>query len=146
MHGMAYYIFLKSLRSLEEFSKNPHNKISPKSPPTNFQSLCIFKNPISYSKRIFPPNSGHSASRPAHSPDLGLPAGTSHPIHLPGPPAQRPPLLSLTTGSRSPSSSSGLAGLRLIPVVPQPHPSRHGRPPPMQDPPPSTIKSKLYGT
>jgi hypothetical protein len=40
---MAYHIFLKSLRSPEEFMKNPHIKIPPKSPPTNFQSLCIFK-------------------------------------------------------------------------------------------------------
>jgi hypothetical protein len=42
---MAYYIFLKSLRSLEEFRKNPHVKIPPKS-PTNFQILGKFKNPI----------------------------------------------------------------------------------------------------
>jgi hypothetical protein len=46
LHGMAYYIFLKSLRSLEEFRKNPHVKIPPKSPSTNFQSLGKFKNPI----------------------------------------------------------------------------------------------------
>jgi hypothetical protein len=43
---MACYIFLKSLRSLEEFRKNRHVKIPPKSPSTNFQSLCKFKNPI----------------------------------------------------------------------------------------------------
>jgi hypothetical protein len=43
---MAYYIFLKSLRSIEEFRKNPHVKIPPKSPSTNFQSLDKFKNPI----------------------------------------------------------------------------------------------------
>jgi hypothetical protein len=43
---MAYYIFLKSLRSLKEFRKNPHVKISPKSSSTNFQSLNKFKNPI----------------------------------------------------------------------------------------------------
>jgi hypothetical protein len=40
---MAYYIFLKSLRSLEEFRKNPHVKIPPKSPSTNFPSLGKFK-------------------------------------------------------------------------------------------------------
>jgi hypothetical protein len=45
LHDMAYYIFLKSLRSLEEFRKDPHVKIPPKS-PTNFQSLGKFKNPI----------------------------------------------------------------------------------------------------
>jgi hypothetical protein len=43
---MAYYIFLKSLRSLEEFRKNPHVKIPPQSPSTNFQSLGKLKNPI----------------------------------------------------------------------------------------------------
>jgi hypothetical protein len=50
---MAYYIFLKSLRSLEEFRKNPHAKIPPKSLSTNFQSLGKFKNPIFIQKRIF---------------------------------------------------------------------------------------------
>jgi hypothetical protein len=53
LHGMAYYIFLKSLRSLEEFRKNPHIKIPPKSPCTNIQSLGIFKNPNFILKRIF---------------------------------------------------------------------------------------------
>jgi hypothetical protein len=43
LHGMAYYIFLKSLRSLEEFRKNHHVKIPPKSPSTNFPSLGKFK-------------------------------------------------------------------------------------------------------
>jgi hypothetical protein len=46
MHCMAYYIFLKSLRSLEEFWKNPHVKIPPKFPSTIFQSLGKFKNPV----------------------------------------------------------------------------------------------------
>jgi hypothetical protein len=32
------------LRSLEEFRKNPHVKIPPKSPCANFQSLCILEN------------------------------------------------------------------------------------------------------
>jgi hypothetical protein len=36
LYDMAYYIFLKSWRSLEEFRKNPHLKIPPKSPSTNF--------------------------------------------------------------------------------------------------------------
>jgi hypothetical protein len=49
---MAYYIFLKSLNSLEEFSKNPHIEIPPKS-PTNFQSLGKFKNPIFNSEILF---------------------------------------------------------------------------------------------
>jgi hypothetical protein len=54
LHGMACYIFLKSLRSLEEFRKNPHVKIPPKSPSTNFQSLGKFKNPILIQKFFFP--------------------------------------------------------------------------------------------
>jgi hypothetical protein len=53
LHGKAYYIFLKSLRSLEEFRKNPHVKIPPKSPSTNFQSLDKFKNPVLIQKFIF---------------------------------------------------------------------------------------------
>jgi hypothetical protein len=53
LHGMAYYIFLKSLRSLEEFKKNPHVKIPPKSPSTNFQTLGKFKNPIFNSEILF---------------------------------------------------------------------------------------------
>jgi hypothetical protein len=50
---MAYIIFLKYLRSLEEFRKNPHVKIPPKSPCANFQSLGIFKNSIFIRKGIF---------------------------------------------------------------------------------------------
>ncbi len=50
---MAYFIFLKYLRSLEEFRKNPHVKIPPKSPCANFQSLGIFKNSIFIRKGIF---------------------------------------------------------------------------------------------
>jgi hypothetical protein len=49
---MAYYIFLTSLRSLEEFRKNPHVKIPPKS-PTNFQSLGKFKIPFFNSEILF---------------------------------------------------------------------------------------------
>jgi hypothetical protein len=41
------------LRSLEEFRKNPHVKIPPKSPSANFQSLGIFKNSIFIRKEIF---------------------------------------------------------------------------------------------
>jgi hypothetical protein len=50
---MAYFIFLKSLRSLEEFRKYPHVKIPPKSSCANFQSLTIFKNLIFIQKGIF---------------------------------------------------------------------------------------------
>jgi hypothetical protein len=50
---MAYFIFLKYLRSLEEFRKNPPIKIPPKSSCANFQSLGIFKNLIFIRKGIF---------------------------------------------------------------------------------------------
>jgi hypothetical protein len=63
---MAYFIFLKSLRSLEEFRKNPHVKIPPKSPPTNFQSLGILENQILFGKEFsftFGPT-GREASQP----------------------------------------------------------------------------------
>jgi hypothetical protein len=50
---MANYIFLKSLRNLEEFRKNPHVKIPPKSPCAKFQSLGKFKNPIFIRKEFF---------------------------------------------------------------------------------------------
>jgi hypothetical protein len=67
---MAYYIFLKSLRSLEEFRKNPPVKIPPKSPSTNFQSLGKIKNPIFNSEILFldfgPPDLvAHPASQPS---------------------------------------------------------------------------------
>jgi hypothetical protein len=58
---MAYFIFLKYLRSLEEFRKNPHVKSPPKSPCANFQSLGIFKNLMFYSKRNFLQISAHPA-------------------------------------------------------------------------------------
>jgi hypothetical protein len=69
---MAYYIFLKSLRSLEEFRKNPHLKIPPKSPCANFQSHGKFKNPIFIRKRIFlrfrPNRPSGQPARPASQP------------------------------------------------------------------------------
>jgi hypothetical protein len=83
---MAYYNFLKSLRSLEEFRKNPHIKIPPKSPPTNFQSLVIFKNPIFIPTQIFLQHSAQSApaaSRPTQ------PFGPFSPTGLLPPPATK---------------------------------------------------------
>jgi hypothetical protein len=50
---MAYFIFLKYSRSLEEFRKNAHVKIPPKSSCANFQSPGKFKNPIFNSKILF---------------------------------------------------------------------------------------------
>jgi hypothetical protein len=67
LHGMAYYIFLKSLRSLEEFRKNPHVKIPTKSSSTIFQSLAIIKNQILFRKESFlhfRPN--RPSGQPAH--------------------------------------------------------------------------------
>jgi hypothetical protein len=63
---MAYFIFLKYLRSLEEFRKNPCVQIPPKSSCANFQSLGIFKNSI-LSKKNFSSTFGSIgpvASRP----------------------------------------------------------------------------------
>jgi hypothetical protein len=87
---MAYYTFLKSLRSLEEFRKNPHVKIPPKSPSTNFQSLGKFKNPIFNTEILFldfgPADlAAHSASglaSPLAAPPpqaKAVPAGPSNP-------------------------------------------------------------------
>jgi hypothetical protein len=64
---MTWHIlfFKKYLDSLEEFRKNRHIKTPPKSPPTNFQSLGIFKNPIFIQKRIFLQLLAQSAQQPA---------------------------------------------------------------------------------
>jgi hypothetical protein len=80
---MAYFIFLKSLRILEEFRKNPHVKIPPKSSCANFQSLAIFKKLIFIQKGIFLRISAHPAPpRPTLSrfapKDAGSPLGPSH--------------------------------------------------------------------
>jgi hypothetical protein len=93
---MTYYIFLKSLRSLEEFRKNPQVKIPPKSPSTNFQSLGKFKNRIFNSEIIFlafgPANlAAHSASGPASPPAAPFPVGRNRPGR-PIQPARRPRL------------------------------------------------------
>jgi hypothetical protein len=64
LHGMTYYIFLKSLRSQEEFRKNPHVKIPPKSPSTNFQSIGKFKNPIFLFRNSFSLLSARPTLRP----------------------------------------------------------------------------------
>jgi hypothetical protein len=76
---MAYYIFPKSLTSLEKFRKNPHVKIPPKSPSTIFQSLAIINNQILFGKEFFlhiRPN------RPSNQP--------AHPASQPSPPHRRP--------------------------------------------------------
>jgi hypothetical protein len=83
---MAYYIFLKSLRRLEEFRKNPIVKIPPKSPPTKFQRLAIIKNQIFIQKRIFlhfgpkrpSGQSARPASQPGHPPGARLLPQAAH--------------------------------------------------------------------
>jgi hypothetical protein len=81
---MEYYIFLKPLRSQEEFIKNPHVKIPPKSPSTNFQSLCKFKNPIFNSEILFLDFS--PADLVAHSA-----SGLARPLAAPPPQAETVP-------------------------------------------------------
>jgi hypothetical protein len=66
---MAYYIFLISSRSLEEFRKNPYVKIPPKSPSKISKALVNLKNPIFNSEILFLDFSpadlaAHSASGP----------------------------------------------------------------------------------
>jgi hypothetical protein len=99
---MTYYIFLKSLRSLEEFRKNSHVKIPPKSPSTNFQSLAIIKNQILFGKEFFPSLLAQSAQRPAS------PSGLSA---RPAPPPP-PPFLPQAMHTRS--AHPGLRGLAVF--------------------------------
>jgi hypothetical protein len=146
---MAYYIFLKSLRSLEEFRKNPQVKIPPKSPSTNFQSLGKFKNPIFNSEILFldfgPADlAAHSSSAPASplaapppqtetvsvgpsSPRVGrVFAGNMSSLLVHAFRARRLSLVPLTTGPRlsapSPTSSR--------PISPTPPPIPGHRAPP----------------
>jgi hypothetical protein len=108
---MAYFIFLKYLDSLEHFRKNPHVKIPPKSPSTNFQSLGIFKNQIFIQKRIF------LHFRPNRPSGLSSQSQPTSPLPHVDPPASRPSGLrpahpafpsppSLTCGPHRSSSSS----------------------------------------
>jgi hypothetical protein len=84
------------LRSLEEFRKNPHVKIPPKSPSTNFQSLGKSKNPIFNSEIVFltfgPANlAARLASGPANPRAATFPVGRNRPGR-PIQPARRSPL------------------------------------------------------
>jgi hypothetical protein len=93
---MAYYIFLKSLKNLEELRKNPHVKIPPNFPCPNFQSLGKFKNPISNSKIFFftfgPADlAAHSAYGPA-GPHWPLFSHRPKPTGRPKPLGPRAPL------------------------------------------------------
>jgi hypothetical protein len=85
---MAYYIFLKSLRSIEDFRKNPHVKIPPKS-PTNFQSLGKFKNPIFNSEILFLDfGPADLAAHPASHPSQPTGHAISRRLKVPGRPIQ----------------------------------------------------------
>jgi hypothetical protein len=95
---MAYYIFLKSLRSLEEFRKNPRVKIPPKSPSINFQSLGKFKNPIFNSEILF------LAFGPA-DPAARLASGPASPLAAPPPQVETVP-----AGPSSPRVGRAFAG------------------------------------
>jgi hypothetical protein len=132
---MAYYIFLKSLRSLEEFRKNPHVKIPPKSPSTNFQSPAIIKNQIFIQKSIFlhfwpirpSGQPAYSTSRPTPPPSLHFPRLACRPTPSPGLRSVAQPSLP-AQGSHLPPSdatppSSALSRRRVkIPWLPQPPP------------------------
>jgi hypothetical protein len=123
---MAYYIFLKSLRSLEELRKNPHVKIPPKSPPTKFQSLAIIKNQIFIRKRIFLHFRLRTAQRPVDPSGLSAqpPTPRRPPLSRPARPwrnCQKPPLIRVCAARR----------LRLLPLSPprRPHLSASSSPP-----------------
>jgi hypothetical protein len=83
---MAYCIFIKSLRIVEEFRKNPCVKIPPKSPCANFQSLCKFPNPFFIPKGFFYatnwPTRPFGPLGPAGLPLLPLSAPAEHHLHL----------------------------------------------------------------
>jgi hypothetical protein len=96
---MSYYIFLKYLRSLEEFRKNPHVKIPPKSPSINFQILDKFKNPIFNSEILFFLFSARPTLRPTR------PLSPASPLATPSPAGQKRP-----AGPSSPSVGHVFAG------------------------------------
>jgi hypothetical protein len=75
------------LRSLEEFRKNPHVKIPPKSPSTNFQSLGKFKNQFLIRKFFSllsarpTPRPVRPLAQPAHRPRRPRRPKSSWPAH-----------------------------------------------------------------
>jgi hypothetical protein len=132
---MTYYIFLKSLRTLEEFRKNPHVKIPPKSPSTIFQSLGKFKNlifnpeiPFLHFRPIRPSGQpAYSASRSTLPLGLCFPRLAYRPTPPPGlRPVARPSwptrdVVSLL--ATQPPPSSALSHRRVKPPwLPQPSP------------------------
>jgi hypothetical protein len=79
------------MRSLEEFRKNPHVTIPPKSPSTNFQSLGKLENPIFNSEIPFSLFSARPTLRPTRPlaqlarwprcPRRPKPSRPTHPAH-----------------------------------------------------------------
>jgi hypothetical protein len=101
---MAYFIFLKFLRSIGEFRKNPHIKIPPKSPCVNFQSLCIFKNPNLFGNNS-PQLLAHLAFRPSCGPFLSFLSNRPLPLSPLG--------LGLSAGPAGPRAGGALPDCHL---------------------------------
>jgi hypothetical protein len=136
---MAYCIFLKSLRSLEEFRKNPHVKIPPKSPSTIFQILAKFKNQILIRKFVdfLSLLSARPTLRPGNLSRPSRPASPSPAL------ACRPAQATLSRPTRpaSPLSlSAGPARALLLPP-PAPTPGVHGAAAAGLAPPPRSPRS-----
>jgi hypothetical protein len=85
------------LRSLEEFRKNPHVKIPPKSPSTNFQSLGKFKNLILI-RKFFSLLSARPTVQPARP--LAQPAHRPHRPRRPKPSRPAHPARASVASSR----------------------------------------------
>jgi hypothetical protein len=80
---MAYFIFLKSMRILGEFWKNPHVKIPPKSPCANSKAFVYSKIQI-----LFRNNSPQLSAQPRPIPFF---LSSNRPIFPPLPTGPRPP-------------------------------------------------------
>jgi hypothetical protein len=125
---MAYFIFIKYLRSLEEFRKNPCAQITPKSPCVNFQSLGIFKNSIFIRKEIFFNFWPNQPSRqPAHPVFWPRAAKQATPAHQVVPPPSPSSLPHRADGSAA-SSSHAIAPWVPHCITPAPWSGPSGRP------------------
>jgi hypothetical protein len=120
---MPYFIFLKYLDSLEDFRKNLHVKIPPKSPCTIFRSSAKFKNQLKFEKNFFL-NSGQALDLAQPRPtSLSTPAGPL-PFPLPLGHRRHPPLgLGLWPAQpASPASPLSLTrGARPVVFLPKPN-------------------------
>jgi hypothetical protein len=140
---MAYYIFLKSLRSLEEFRKNPHVKIPPKSPSTIFQSLVTIKNQILFRKEFFlhfRPNRPSARPIPACVAFAYLPKAVSS-SSLRSPTTTPSPSVTATRARLSASSSprAGRPRSEFLSVIAPSHHCPAPRMPPSFYSPPSSL-------